>query len=200
MQTGIRQGDSLSPILFNLIMDELISEVKRTGKGYRLGGKEIKIICYADDAVLISEDEDNLQRMLFKFENIASKYNMEISVAKSKSLTISKEPRRCKLAIYNEPVEQVMSFNYLGVGITSSRDLQKEVKCQITKATLIAGYLRDVIWRNKHMTIEGKTRIYKTCYDLRCRNKSGKLDNKKNHPNSRDENSKIYNRLHTEGP
>ena len=103
MQTGIRQGDSLSPILFNLIMEEIISEVKTIGKGYRLGDKEIKIICYADDAVLISEDEDNLQRMLFKLENTASKYNMKISVAKSKSLTISKEPRRCKLAIYNEP-------------------------------------------------------------------------------------------------
>lgn len=163
MQTGIRQGDSLSPILFNLIMDELITEVKKVGKGYSLGDKELKIICYADDAVLVSEDEDNLQRMLYQFEKTATKYNMEISVAKSKVLTISKEPRRCKLAIYNEPVEQVMSFKYLGVNITSSRNLQEEVKAQTTKAALISGYLRDIIWRNKYMSIESKVRIYKTC-------------------------------------
>lgn len=34
---GINQRDSLSPILFNLVMDEIISEVKTAGKIYSLG-------------------------------------------------------------------------------------------------------------------------------------------------------------------
>lgn len=72
---GIRQGDSLSPALFDVIMDEIIKEVRAVGKGYRIGNKEIKIICYADDAMIISEDEDNLQRLLHQFELIAGKYN-----------------------------------------------------------------------------------------------------------------------------
>ena len=42
-------------------------------------------------------------------------------------------------------MEQVMSFKYLGVTITSSGDLEKEVKAQTLKASLIwiglsAGY------------------------------------------------------------
>lgn len=72
VSTGIRQGDSFSPILFNIIMDEIIKVVKMVGRGYRMGEQEIKILCYADDAVIISEDEDNLQRLLFQFETAAT--------------------------------------------------------------------------------------------------------------------------------
>lgn len=38
MASGMRQGDSLSSILFNLspIMDEIIKEVKKSGRGFRM--------------------------------------------------------------------------------------------------------------------------------------------------------------------
>ena len=55
-------GDSLSPLLFNIIMDELIIQVRKL-KGYKMGDREIKTLCYADDAVLIAESEDELQRL-----------------------------------------------------------------------------------------------------------------------------------------
>ena len=70
--SGIRQGDSLSPLLFNIIMDEIIKQVRKH-KGYKMGDREIKILCYADDAVLIAEDEDDLQRLLFQFYKTGEK-------------------------------------------------------------------------------------------------------------------------------
>lgn len=53
--TGIKH--SLSPMLFNIIMNGIIKEVKQIGKGYRMGKGEIKIVCYVDGMVIISEDE-----------------------------------------------------------------------------------------------------------------------------------------------
>ena len=111
-------------------MDAIIQEVKMAEREYRMGNKEIKICCYADDVVLISEDEDNLQRLLFRFQNIAEKFNMAISIEKTQSLTVNKEPKRCKLAANNQSIEQVMNFKYLGVIITISRNRKKEVKAQ----------------------------------------------------------------------
>ena len=63
---------------------------------------------------------------------------IEISVKKTKSLPVTREPRRCKLA-YNQSVKQVMTFKYLGANITSSRNLKEEVKAQTTKASFILG-------------------------------------------------------------
>ena len=74
--TGIKQGDSLSPILFNIITDEFTNEVKKTGRGYRM--EDIKIMYYADDAVLISENKDKLQKLHLRLEQTAKRMNMKI--------------------------------------------------------------------------------------------------------------------------
>ncbi|XP_014614642.1 PREDICTED: uncharacterized protein LOC106792660 [Polistes canadensis] len=84
---------------------------------------------------------------------------MTITVEKTESLTLSKEPRRCKLAVYN----QVMQFKYRGRKITSNRNLKEKVEDQTTRASLNCRYLKDIIWRKKHMSIKSKTRIYKNC-------------------------------------
>ena len=63
-------------------------------------------------------------------------------------MTVRKEPIRCKLKIDGRMVEQVMEFNYLGVNITSSGNLLKEIKTQAQKAARVAGCWND-LWRNK---------------------------------------------------
>lgn len=83
---GIRQGDSLSPLLFNVIMDELIRRV-HTMRSYRMGDKEINIICYADDAALVAESEDDLQRLLHQLNRTAKSFNMIIADTKTKCMT-----------------------------------------------------------------------------------------------------------------
>jgi len=52
-------------------LDEIIKEAKDAGKGYRE-------VCHADDVVIMSEDEDNLQRFLHRFELTTEKYKMSI--------------------------------------------------------------------------------------------------------------------------
>jgi hypothetical protein len=57
-----------------------------------MGNKEINIICYADDAVLIADSKDNLQRLLHQFMLSCQTHNIKISISKTKTLTVSKEP------------------------------------------------------------------------------------------------------------
>lgn len=82
IMTGIRQSDSLSPSLFNLIMEQIIKSVRDTGIGYEVGNCRIPMVCYTDDVVLTAESEDDLQRLLFRLNNIAKMY-MKISIQKT---------------------------------------------------------------------------------------------------------------------
>ena len=108
----------------------------------------MNIICYADDTTLIADNEDDLQRLLNRFSYSCTKFDLKISSKKTKSLIISKEPLKCNLQVNNMNVEQVTSFNYLGVQIKSSKDLTTEVRHQAIKASRISGCLKETIWSN----------------------------------------------------
>ena len=56
------QGDSLSPLLFNIVMNEIIKYLKGL-QGYPLGDENVNMVCYADDATLVADNEDDLQRL-----------------------------------------------------------------------------------------------------------------------------------------
>lgn len=58
-------------------------------------------LCYADVAVLIAENEDDLQRLLIQFYKTAKRFNVTILTAKIKWVTTSKTPIRCKLYMNN---------------------------------------------------------------------------------------------------
>jgi len=83
-------------MLFNLIMDKIIANLPKE-LGYRMGNDPIHIICYADEAVLIADSEENLQTLLLKFDQMAEKLNTEISLNKTKSLTISRNYTICEV-------------------------------------------------------------------------------------------------------
>ena len=157
----MRHGDSLSPILFSLIMDKIISSLPRQ-LGYSMEGTQTQAICYADDAVLLADSEENLQNILMKFEQSAKKLNMEISLKKTKCLSTSKANQKCEIKLGDTILEQVAKFNYLGVEISSNGNLREEVKTQVTKGTRISGCLNNLIWRNRYMSAESRVRIYKT--------------------------------------
>jgi len=149
IKNGVRQGDSLSPMLFNLIIDKIIANLPKE-LGYRMGKVLINKICYADNVVLIADSEENLQTLLLRFDQMAERLSMEISLNKTKSLTTSRNYTKCEVELRGTSTEQVSKFNYLGDEISALRDLKQEVRIQAMKAARISGCLY-LIWYNKYM-------------------------------------------------
>lgn len=62
--SGVNQGDTLSPTLFALYINDLATEIKSLNKGIEIGNTVISTLLYADDIVLIADSENDLQEML----------------------------------------------------------------------------------------------------------------------------------------
>jgi hypothetical protein len=58
---------------------------------------------FVNDLALLASTEDDLQRSIYNFHIVASKYNMEISTEKSKVMAFrGKEPAPSKICLNNK--------------------------------------------------------------------------------------------------
>ena len=81
----VRQGCLLSPVLFNVFLEEIIADIQNNyTSSISIGGLSISNLRFADDIYLIAGNTQELKALTDKLSNNASKYSMEISIEKSK--------------------------------------------------------------------------------------------------------------------
>ena len=93
VNNGVRQGDSMSPTLFSLFINDLATDVKDLELGVKVGGQDISILLYADDIVLISPTAENLQQMLNEVSNWCLKWGMRINPSKTRVMYVRNHQR-----------------------------------------------------------------------------------------------------------
>ena len=87
---GVRQGDSLSPNLFNIFMNDLVDAfVSDSCDPVNLGSAYFNCLLYADDVVLVSQSARGLQNCLNKFGDYCQKWCLDINYDKSKILVFN---------------------------------------------------------------------------------------------------------------
>ena len=114
---GVRQGGILSPILFNLYVDELIKKLRRNGDGCYFSTCFVGCILYTDDLLLLSPTVAGLQRMLDVCSIYGAMYNILFNPAKTISVAIGNRHCSCIAPVYidGQPIVWVDQLKYLGV-------------------------------------------------------------------------------------
>jgi len=79
---GVRQGDTLSPTLFSVFINDLVSLVNALNKGINQGNSQISIPLYAEDGVLLADSEAKLQEMLNQLYHWSAKWKIFINKSK----------------------------------------------------------------------------------------------------------------------
>ncbi|NWX67292.1 PO21 protein, partial [Promerops cafer] len=62
IRVGVKQGDPMSPLLFNLAMDPLLCALEESGNGYHQGPSSVTAMAFADDLVLLSDSWENMKK------------------------------------------------------------------------------------------------------------------------------------------
>ena len=65
-KTGLKQGDPLSPILFNLALQKVIQNIKMVPSGK----EQLNILAYAEDIALIGKNEIEIRKRFVEMETL----------------------------------------------------------------------------------------------------------------------------------
>jgi len=126
---GVRQGGVLSPFLFAMYIDCVISRLQSSGYGFHINGVFFGCIAYADDILLMANSLSHMQRML----NICTCTLRELDLCFyiDKSAVMRMGPRFLKpcspLTLNGKNLKFVDVIKYLGTYIKQGRVWRNDI-------------------------------------------------------------------------
>ena len=61
---GVKQGGNCSPFLFKLYIDDMISEIIDSNRGFKLRNTKMGALCFADDTALVARNVEDMQWLI----------------------------------------------------------------------------------------------------------------------------------------
>lgn len=158
VESGVKQGDGLSPLLFNITLEKVIKDL---WKDNRLPAK---LLAYADDIALFGNNIYEIEETLKIIEDRAAEVGLKMNLEKTKYMLVTKTLEQTKpshVTINNETFEAVSDFKYLGVNINHLNHVQQEINTRLTNANR-SFYSMHNILRSRNVSRNTKLKIYKT--------------------------------------
>ena len=160
VETGIKQGCMLSPLLFLIALDWVLRETtnhQRTGIRWKLTSV-LEDLDYVDDLCLLSSSGAHVNEKTTRLSNNARKVGLKISNKKTKWMSTGCK-RNCQIKIDGQEVEKIDRFSYLGSVIDVQGGADADVKARIGKARQAFTSLKP-IWSFKKISLKTKLKLY----------------------------------------
>ena len=119
---GLKQGCPLSPMLFNIYIDDVENIFDDQCNPVEFQNEKIHHFLYADDLVLLSHSAEGLQRSLNNLSGYAKYKCLTINTKKSKTMIFNSTGKHIKkqFTIEGKALESVNTFCYLGFDVKPS--------------------------------------------------------------------------------
>ncbi|KAH9401742.1 hypothetical protein TYRP_017147 [Tyrophagus putrescentiae] len=131
---GVLQGDSLSPFLFILYINDVVKAVESASKA--------QVLLYADDMIILSENRTELRKAIGELARWSQENHLEVNTAKTKVMKFRGGGRICDDDVFymnGDLLEITNEYTYLGVTLQTALGFNKQVKRTKAKAMAVIG-------------------------------------------------------------
>ena len=174
IETGLREGSILSPILYLIFINGLILEVEKAGLGINLKNKQtgesmwLGLLMYADDAACMMESPEEVQQLLDVIYAYASKWRFKIHEIKTQVMCFNEGENEKKQRLRDgfgewrlgsRAIKSTPQYVYLGVLLTLDLLFHKHAKCVLgaamnqTRESILLGVRRGDLLPQRARTI-----------------------------------------------
>ena len=181
VESGVRQGCVLSPLLFNCFMDKILRETLEatpggwsieytTTEGLFLTYREktptttdIQNVQYADDLTLVVESGEELQFMVDTLDRACMWWGMTINGTKTKTMSIGAETDDDQPAITlrQNMLEAVEAFSYLESEVGWTARVDGDVRTRLEKAATVYQMWRRKVFRSRSVSKKTKIHVFR---------------------------------------
>ena len=107
VDSGVRQGNSLSPLLFDIVLDFMMKMVEIAERALEsTDERRLRDVAYADDICLLADDLQDLKRMTETIVQEGGKVDLEVDTRKIETMKIKTEDSN-QVEIESETLQEV---------------------------------------------------------------------------------------------
>ena len=160
IERGVRQGDTISPKLFNAALEHVFRQLDWEHVGVVVNGERINHLRFADDIVLISSNAAEMEQMLNQLNNKSLNIGLRMNMKKTKVM-FNEYCKEHPLHVDQTTVEHVQDYVYLGQLVTMQSDKTPEIKRRIAAGWGAFSKYRDIMQSKIPMCL--KRKVYHQC-------------------------------------
>jgi hypothetical protein len=140
---GVLQGESASPTLFNLFIEELVNKfLNSLYRGFKIGQRLVHLLLYADDLAIVAQSKELLQEKIKLAAKFLISRGLKVNLSKTKVVIFRRTGRIRKTDRFtwmDDPIDTVPSYTYLGVPFQSNGTFSHAAENAVAKGLTAQG-------------------------------------------------------------